>query len=196
MVRNEKTRQFIIEKTAPIFNKKGYVGTYLSDLTEATGLTKGSIYGNFKDKNEVALEAFRYNYRFQTDTLLDNIEKKENAIDKLVVFMDFYKASYKAIFKNGGCAILNTAVDADNGNETLRTEVIRKIQDWHHLLVSILNEGIQKKEIKSIPADEYAYNMIATVEGTILIAKTLNKPEILLKNITSLKNEILSMRID
>lgn len=196
MVRNEKTRQFIIEKTASIFNKKGYVGTYLSDLTEATGLTKGSIYGNFKDKNEVALEAFRYNYRFQTATLLDKIEEQQNAVDKLVVFMDFYKASYKAIFKNGGCAILNTAVDADNGNESLRVEVVKKIQDWHHLIVSILSEGMDKGEIRPLLANDYAYRMIALVEGSILIAKTLNKPEILLKNIESLKSEILSMRLD
>ena len=55
MVRSEKTKQLIIEKTASIFNKKGYTGTYLSDLTNATGLTKGSIYGNFKDKIEVAV---------------------------------------------------------------------------------------------------------------------------------------------
>lgn len=45
MVRNEKTRKFIIGRTSPIFNKKGFVGTYLSDITEATKLTKGSIYG-------------------------------------------------------------------------------------------------------------------------------------------------------
>ena len=52
--RSEKTRQLIIETAAPIFNKKGYAGTSLSDLTQATGLTKGSIYGNFKNKDEVA----------------------------------------------------------------------------------------------------------------------------------------------
>ena len=58
MSKAEKTRQFIIEKTAPIFNKKGFAGTSLSDMTEATGLTKGSIYGNFADKDEVAMAAF------------------------------------------------------------------------------------------------------------------------------------------
>ena len=58
MNKAERTRQYIIEKTAPIFNKKGYAGTSLSDMTGATGLTKGSIYGNFNDKDEVALAAF------------------------------------------------------------------------------------------------------------------------------------------
>ena len=56
-----QTRQFIIDKAAPVFNKKGVSGTSLSDLTRATGLTKGSIYGNFKDKDEVAVCVFQYN---------------------------------------------------------------------------------------------------------------------------------------
>lgn len=43
MTKAEKTRNFIVEKTAPIFNMKGYAGTSLNDITAATGLTKGSI---------------------------------------------------------------------------------------------------------------------------------------------------------
>jgi TetR/AcrR family transcriptional repressor of nem operon len=38
--KSERTKQFIIEKTAPVFNKKGFAGTSISDLTDATGLTK------------------------------------------------------------------------------------------------------------------------------------------------------------
>jgi AcrR family transcriptional regulator len=38
---------------------KGYAGTSMYDLTEATGLTKGSIYGNFENKDDVALAGFR-----------------------------------------------------------------------------------------------------------------------------------------
>jgi len=48
----EQTRQLIVEKTAPIFNVKGYAGTSVSDMTKATGLTKGSVYGNFANKAE------------------------------------------------------------------------------------------------------------------------------------------------
>lgn len=50
----EKTRKFIIESTAQHFNNKGYQGTSISDITGATGLTKGSIYGNFKNKEDLA----------------------------------------------------------------------------------------------------------------------------------------------
>ena len=53
MSKAEKTKEFIIEKSAPIFNKKGYAGTSLADIMEATNLTKGSIYGNFENKDEL-----------------------------------------------------------------------------------------------------------------------------------------------
>ncbi|MEM6813014.1 MAG: TetR/AcrR family transcriptional regulator [Bacteroidota bacterium] len=194
MIRSEKTRQLIIEKTASIFNKKGYTGTYLSDLTKATGLTKGSIYGNFKDKNEVALEAFKYNYKFQTRQITSKIEKENNSVNKLIAFLNHYEASFKPIFKNGGCAILNTAVDTDDGNEILKKEVIKTMRNWHQKITTILNDGINKKEIREIDVDKFSHRMISMIEGSILLAKTLNQPEILLNNIEYLKTEVLQLK--
>ena len=57
----EQTTRFIISTVAPIFNKNGYYGTSMSDITAATGLTKGAIYGNFKNKEDLAFAAFEFN---------------------------------------------------------------------------------------------------------------------------------------
>lgn len=196
MVRSEKTRQLIIEKTASIFNKKGYTGTYLSDLTTATGLTKGSIYGNFKDKNEVAVEAFKYNYKFQTQQMLQVINQENNAANKLLIFLHHFKTDFKPIFKNGGCVILNTAVDADDGNDLLKKEVIKSINRWHDWLVSILTDGIDNQEFINMDVNTFSYRIIALIEGSIMLAKTLNKPEILFKNIDFLESEIRKIIIE
>ena len=194
MVRSEKTRQLIIEKTASIFNKKGYTGTYMSDLTNATGLTKGSIYGNFKDKNEVAVEAFKHNYKFQSKRILHKIDEEPSAAKKLIVFLDHYRTEFKPIFKNGGCAILNTAVDSDDGNDLLKKEVVKTIRNWDKRVSRILNEGIQNKELKEIDVDQYSYRMMALIEGSILLAKTLNKPEIFIDNVDFLEAEIHQLK--
>ena len=196
VVKSEKTRQFIIEKTAAIFNKKGYTGTYLSDITQATGLTKGSIYGNFKDKNEVALEAFRYNYRFQSEEVHRKIAEQANASAKLLAFLNHYKTFYHVVFNNGGCAILNTAVDTDDGNEQLKREVIHSILNWHKKIITIFSEGIDKKELKTTDIEAFAYRMIALIEGSLMLAKTLNKPSILIKNIEFLESEINQFTIE
>ena len=195
MKRSEKTRKLIVEKTAVIFNKKGYTGTYLSDLTEATGLTKGSIYGNFKDKNEVAVEAFRYNYQFQTEQLIPEIEKEVSAVDKLLAFVRYYRVNYQRIFENGGCAILNTATDVDDGNEILKSEVVNAIHRWYNKLVEILSDGIENNEIKRINITDFSYRIISLVEGSILLAKTLNKPDILLDNMDYLEKEIQGIKL-
>ena len=61
MPRTENSSEYIIEKVAPLFNSKGYVGTSLSDLTKVTGMTKGALYCNFDNKEDIALAAFKYN---------------------------------------------------------------------------------------------------------------------------------------
>ena len=72
----ERTRQLIIEKTAPLFNVKGFEGTSLSDMEKATGLTKGSIYGNFNDKEEIAAEAFKYSMKKVKGMIRTAVEEK------------------------------------------------------------------------------------------------------------------------
>ncbi|MEP2968608.1 TetR/AcrR family transcriptional regulator, partial [Nonlabens ulvanivorans] len=42
------TKDIIIKESADLFNTKGYKATSLSDITTATGFTKGAIYKHFK----------------------------------------------------------------------------------------------------------------------------------------------------
>src|ERR1700761_5725589 len=86
----ERTRQFIIETTAGIFNTKGYAGTSMSDLTEATGLTKGSIYGNFENKEEVALAVFDHNLGKISTDIYQRISLATTYYDKLMVYAKVY----------------------------------------------------------------------------------------------------------
>src|SRR4051794_17192125 len=87
----ERTKQLIVEKAARVFNMKGYAGTSLSDLTEATGLTKGSIYGNFENKDEVAIAVFDYNFSLVTEFFRDKILSKESSIERLLVYPEVYR---------------------------------------------------------------------------------------------------------
>src|ERR1700744_3379068 len=128
----ERTRQFIVEKTAPIFNKKGYAGTSLSDMTEATGLTKGSIYGNFANKDEVALAAFDYNIAKVQDVLKRESERHTSVVDCLLGYIDVYENFLRHPFPVGGCPILNTAVEADDTHPRLKEKVALVITDWKY----------------------------------------------------------------
>ena len=71
-----RTRAFILEKAAPLFNKNGFDGTSMADLEAETGLTKGAIYSNFQDKESLAGEAFLHS----TGRVKDMIQNELNGI--------------------------------------------------------------------------------------------------------------------
>lgn len=176
MSKAEKTKQLIIEKTAPIFNRKGYAGTSLSDLTEATGLTKGSIYGNFSGKDEVALAAFDYNYSLVSSGMLKKIDVKVHAADKLRVFLEVFGDFPNNPSMQGGCPILNTAIEADDTHMQLRARAVNAIENWYARIGKIIRQGIDEGQIKEgTNARDFAGAFIALLEGGIMLAKVTGK---------------------
>ncbi|ABQ06389.1 TetR/AcrR family transcriptional regulator [Flavobacterium johnsoniae] len=173
MSKAQRTKQFIIEKTAPIFNMKGYSGTSMSDITEATGLTKGSIYGNFANKDEVALAAFRFNVKKLHDIFAREIEKEKTFKGKLLVYPRLYSDYYDLRVTQGGCPIINTATEADDTHPVLKKKVERVILSWKEQLVYFIEQGILLGEFKahSIDPEKTALTIIAMIEGTVMIAK-------------------------
>jgi len=172
MSKAEKTRLYIIERTAPVFNRKGYAGTSVSDLTEATGLTKGSIYGNFENKDEVALAAFEYNLGKVNGVISAAMARKRTAAGKLSAYAEVYSQFPLHTFPEGGCPILNTAVEADDTHPLLREKVLSSLLSWKSLLQSIIKDGIRNGEFrKDANAEEAALGIIALIEGAMMITK-------------------------
>lgn len=77
------SREGVLEKALPIFWKFGFSGTSLPQLEQATGVNKSGLYAEFKDKEDLFLNAllYYYEYRGASDILTaepmgwDNIER-------------------------------------------------------------------------------------------------------------------------
>lgn len=174
----EKTRQFIIEKTAPIFNAKGYAGTSLNDMTEATGLTKGSIYGNFSNKDEVAVAAFEFNLKKVNAIVERELAKESSAKQKLLVYVKVYQDFLKHPFPEGGCPVLNTAVEADDTHPLLKQKAGDAVLNWKKMVSGLIKKGIDQKEFrKGVDPEEMALAIIAMIEGATMIARVTGKAQ-------------------
>ena len=176
MNKAEKTKQFIVEKTAPIFNTKGYAGTSLSDMTEATGLTKGSIYGNFTNKDDVALAAFDHNWKRIAGITRQEMDKKSTIREKLLVYVEYDKM-VNSPGSAGGCPVLNTAVEADDTHPLLKKKANEAFTAWKDKLTKLIETGVRTKEFNaSTNPEQVALTIIAMIEGGIMIAKLSGKP--------------------
>lgn len=171
----ERTRQFIVEKAAPVFNKKGFAGTTLSDLTNITGLTKGAIYGNFDNKDEIAVEAFDFNLKRISEVINLAQKNEEDPVKKLLFIPKFYREKAREISAVGGCPILNTSVEVDDNNNLLYKKVQQVINNWKNNIVATIREGQSQGKIKKeVSASEYAVVIISLIEGGIMLAKIMN----------------------
>ena len=91
MTKAERTRQFIVEKAAPIFNQKGIAGTSISDIMKATRLAKGGIYGNFASKEEILLAVFDHIVGIVEKELRLLLAAESTARGKLFAILAFYR---------------------------------------------------------------------------------------------------------
>lgn len=197
MGKAEKTRQYIIEQTAPVFSRQGYAGTSINDLTGVTGLTKGSIYGNFKNKDEVALAAFDYNMGLVVQEIESMMIPRAAYIDKLLVFTDFYRDSLRRKRFQWGCPIVNTAPEVDDTHPVLRERVNEAIARWRKTMVRLMEKGMDAGEIKADTQPEVMADVImALIEGAVMLAKSTGRFDMLRHGIDQAEKLIKGLAAD
>jgi TetR/AcrR family transcriptional repressor of nem operon len=170
MRKGEHTRQEIIRKAAPIFNQQGYDGAALSDLMRATGLEKGGIYRHFSSKQALAVEAFDYAWRATFDSRIHDLDTVANTVDRLKQLVANFVGRRGII--PGGCPLLNTAIDTDDGNLLLRERARRALRGWRTYLTSMIRAGIKAREIRpKVDATKLATLIISSLEGAIMLCR-------------------------
>jgi TetR/AcrR family transcriptional repressor of nem operon len=193
MSKADRTKQLIIEKTAPIFNKKGYAGTSLTDMTDATGLTKGSVYGNFEDKDDVALAAFDYNMERLIGQVREQQAAQRSALSKLQAFITVYRNGLQAPVLSDGCPLINMGIEADDTHPQLKEKVSAALTRWHKSISAIIQQGkIQGEFRDDVNAAEFASLMIAMIEGGFTLSKISGDGSYLVQSIGHLEQLIIS----
>lgn len=174
----EITTQYIIEKVAPVFNKLGYVGTSMSDLTKVTGLTKGAIYGNFDNKEHLAIEVFNYTIRRIVWKVADEMNKETSAPDKIRAMTRFYREYYVKTLEFGGCPLLNVGVDTNNMNPKLHERVTTVLVKLQNNMADIIRQGVQEGDFrKDLDPQQVGARFISHIQGAIFTSVMMKDPD-------------------
>ncbi|HEY4949487.1 MAG TPA: TetR/AcrR family transcriptional regulator [Candidatus Acidoferrales bacterium] len=177
MTKGEQTRRGIVEKAAPLFNQKGFEGTSLADLMQATGLQKGGIYRHFSGKRELAAEAFDYAWERAVRGRLHGVAGVPDCVDRLKKTINNF-VERRAGLVPGGCPLMNAAVEADDGNPVLRARARKALKGWTERLSRITAEGIQKHQIdRGVAPRQLSQLIIGSLEGALLISRLQNDEE-------------------
>jgi AcrR family transcriptional regulator len=172
MRKGERTRQTAIARAAEAFSLRGYFGTTLGDLRQATGLEKGGIYNHFSSKEELALAAFDFALEGYRQRFREALADEREALARLRAVVDVFLGLIEDPLLPGGCMVLNTAVEADDANPVLRERAQHAIDEWREMIGRIVASGIRHGELlPDVDASALATVMIATLEGGVMLSK-------------------------
>lgn len=169
---SEATIEKILDSSGTLFNTQGYKATSISDITALTGLTKGAIYRHFENKEELEKKALWHLSAKLDDKLRALIKAEPDAPRKLMATFHFFHSYITDPVIEGGCPLLNVAVEADDTNPTLREGALRILNNLRDSIIRILENGIKHGQLKAgIDKDYYATVIIAALEGAIMMSK-------------------------
>jgi TetR/AcrR family transcriptional repressor of nem operon len=189
MTKAERTRQFIIEQSAPVFNTKGIAGTAMSDIMEATKMAKGGLYGHFESKEDLSYAVVDYSLNLISKKVITKLNKCQTAKEKLFAYMDFFNQTECAI--KGGCPMLNFGMEADNTNPVINKKIKENIIKSQQFVAGIINDGIAAGEFKpTINANEFAIKLFALMEGGTMISNVFGDNSQMNTIVNMLKSEI------
>ena len=190
LTKAERTKQFILETAVPIFNEKGIAGANIDDVLEATKLTKGCLYGHFDGKDDLSEQVIDLALKMVSDKIRAEVYKGKTIKAKIFAFLDFYKNPIET-YISGGCPIFNTAVQVDDNYPFIKEKVAKVIKIGQQELTALLQEGINNGEFsKTLDPVVFAFKLVASVEGGIVMCRVLDTAKPMQGLIKSLKMEL------
>jgi TetR/AcrR family transcriptional repressor of nem operon len=194
MAKGDETRRRIVTKAATLFNQHGYEGSSMAELMDATGLEKGGIYRHFSSKEELAAEAFDYAWQEALNARTHDLDSISNSVDKLKQFVTNFVERRPSV--PGGCPLLNTTIDSDDGNPVLRKRARKALDGWLNDLSAIVSIGIKRKEIRrEVNPKTLAALIIASLEGALMISRLERTGEALRAVQAHLESYLESLRL-
>jgi len=166
-----ETRSRIAAATAPLLNQRGYSGTSIADVLEATGLEKGGLYNHFASKEALAVAAFEHSMTQLDEFFSRRLRGVEPGLPYLHAFVDAFAAHAEDPVVEGGCPLVNTAADADDTVPALRERVVVRMQTVIDRLERHARRAIETGALRAPDARAVALTIFCAIEGVAMLSR-------------------------
>jgi TetR/AcrR family transcriptional repressor of nem operon len=102
------------------------------------------------------------------------VDEAADAVERLKKMIDNF-VDIRTGLVAGGCPLMNTAIEADDGNPVLRARARGALSGWMARLTKAAEDGIARREIQArVDAKALGQLIISTLEGALLISRLEN----------------------
>lgn len=163
----------VLEKAMELFWKKGYNGTSINDLVEATGLSRSSLYATYQDKHQLFMAALRRYQDVNGTMLAERIKDVPTAKGKIDMI---FRSTQQTILQHPfgkGCFMVNTAAEMANQDAGIAQFAADDFAGMEALFASLLKQGQAAGEIsKTVKVKPLAQYLFSSYLGLRIIGQT------------------------
>ena len=183
-----QTRQNIIEKSLQLFCVKGYYNTSINDILEATGLTKGGLYGHFASKEDLWYAVYDEALTIWRKVVFHGVQSGSDPLQRIQTLIenDIKNKLGKHVFE-GGCFFHGMLVELSGQSEALSNHLMQGFNQLAGVLCAWLEQAEQQGLLKeNLNFNEISNYIIISLNGAAALYAASRDTAILDQTVTQL----------
>jgi AcrR family transcriptional regulator len=187
------TRERIVEAARDLFFKQGYVATGVAQILKVSNANSGSLYYFFPSKEDLLVAVLeKYQTLLEPRVLKPAFERSEDPIEKLFAVLEGYRLLLEATDFELGCPIGNLALEVSNSQPAARRLIIENFKAWCDAIRRLIEDASDRLP-RDVEADALATHVLATMEGSVMLARAYRSFEPFDQAINQLKDYIVRL---
>ena len=144
--KGQRTKRRIVEKSLQLFSVKGYYNTSINDILDATGLTKGGLYGHFAGKEAIWYAVYAEAVIIWRELVFKGARESPDPLNRINIFIENDMQDYLGgdVFE-GGCFFLNMLVELSGQSAAMSKKILKGFVRLSRLLRLWLEEADEKE---------------------------------------------------
>ncbi len=165
--KGDRTRRKIIHAALHLFSVKGYFHTSISDLLQATALTKGGLYGHFQSKEDIWYAVYDEAVQIWRKMVFQGMRQVEDPLLRIERTCDHVLRRYLAQDTfDGGCFFVNMLVELSGQSASMSRHMLRGFVGFARLFQSWLVEADQRGQLQpGLDFKEVANFLVIALNG-------------------------------
>jgi TetR/AcrR family transcriptional regulator, transcriptional repressor for nem operon len=187
--KGDLTRQHILEKSMQLFSVQGYFNTSIAGIVKATGLTKGGLYGHFRNKEEIWYAVYDECVRVWKGVVFQGVRQIADPLGRIERVLENSLKHYlgAGIFE-GGCFLFNALVELSGQSSAMSNHVLKGFKAFSALLRLWLEEAEQKGRLRDgLNLDGIATFLVISMNGAAPLYAASRDPAIWQQTLAQLR---------
>jgi AcrR family transcriptional regulator len=164
---SEERKAQILEAAKESFTERGFHKTRMSDIAEASGLSKGTLYWYFESKDAIILSLLERVFEPELQDLKSLLNDDQSAKERLLAYAE--RGADDIIKMLNWMPLVYEFLVLAFRRDVIKTFISTFYQRNLDLLENLIQQGIDSGEFHSINAQEAAIAMGSIIEGTVML---------------------------